>query len=203
MPRKPIIRSNEHYYHITARSNNKEDFYLPLPDLWQVFTGGLGSLQKEFKIQICAFVLMHNHFHLLIMTPDEDIDRIMYFFMKKTTLEIQKRTGRINKIFGGRYKGSIIENHQYLLNVYKYIYRNPVAAGICQRAEDYEFSTLFSGIHERKQFFNLESVFEGPQLEWINQSFKEREAQSIQLGLRKTIFEYKKERISRKEICPT
>jgi putative transposase len=203
MPRKPIIRSKEHYYHITARSNNKENFFLPIKELWDIFTILLGQLQKEYEIKISAFVLMNNHFHLLILTPNEDIDRVMYFLMKKSTLKIQKQTGRINKIYGGRYKGSIIENHRYLLNVYKYIYRNPIAAGICEKAEDYEFSTLFNVLNRRQLPFDVEPIIEGAELEWINQSFKEKEAQSIQFGLKRTIFEYKKERISRKEIFPS
>lgn len=203
MPRKPIIRSKEHYYHITARSNNKEDFFLPRKELWNIFTTLLGELQKDYGIKISAFVLMVNHFHLLILTPNEDIDRVMYFLMKKSTLKIQKMSGRINKIFGGRYKGSIIENHRYLLNVYKYIYRNPIAAGICKRAEDYEFSTLHSVLNHKELYFDVETIIEGSELEWINQSFKEEEAQSIKFGLKRTIFEYKKHRTSRKEIFPS
>ncbi len=62
---------------------------------------------------------MNNHFHLLVLTPHEDIDRIMYFFMKEVAIDIQKCTGRINKIFGGRYKGSMINSYSYLVNVYK------------------------------------------------------------------------------------
>ncbi len=61
----------------------------------------LRLLQKEYDLKISAFVLMDNHFHLLALTPKESIDRVMYFFMKNVTKKMQKRTGRINKIFGG------------------------------------------------------------------------------------------------------
>lgn len=126
MPRKPIERSNSNYYHVTARSNNREYFFLPVLNVWDIMTRKLGDLQRQFGIKVAAFVLMNNHFHLLILTPNEDIDRVMYFFMKDVTLEIQKYTGRINKIFGGRYKGSMIHNYGHLVNVYKYILRNPI-----------------------------------------------------------------------------
>jgi putative transposase len=129
MPRKPIERSNENYYHITARSNNKEFFYLPIVNTWDIMTERLAKLQNAYNIKISAFVLMNNHFHLLLLTPREDVDRIMYFFMKEVTLEIQKCTGRINKIFGGRYKGSMITSYGHLVNVYKYIYRNLIEVG--------------------------------------------------------------------------
>lgn len=106
--------------------HNREYFYLPILNVWDIMTDKLAKLQNAHQIKIAAFVLMNNHFHLLLLTPNEDIDRIMYSFMKETTLEIQRCTGRINKIFGGRYKGSMITSYSYLVNVYKYIYRNPV-----------------------------------------------------------------------------
>lgn len=202
MPRKPIIRSNEHFYHITARSNNKENFFLPKAQIWEIFISKLFELQKEFKIQIGGFVLMDNHFHLLLLSPQEDIDRVMYFLMKDTTRKIQKRTGRINKIFGGRYKGSIIETHNYLLNVYKYIYRNPIAAGISNEAENYQFSTLHYLIFKKKLPFDVYEILLTPGLSWINQSFKSEEAQSIKWGLSRTIFQFQKDPLTRKEIVP-
>lgn len=206
MPRKPIVRSNQHYYHIVARSNNQEYFYLPSKEIWQVMTGKLHELQKKFDLEIGAFVLMNNHFHLLILSPEEDIDRVMYFFMKEVTLSIQKRTKRINKIFGGRYKGCIIEHQNYLMNVFKYIYRNPVAAGITEKAENYPYSTLFYQLNPlTQQPFELTRLF-GRDVEsilpWLNASFKEEEAQSIKSGLRKSVFDYKKDRATGRVMGP-
>lgn len=56
MPRKPIERSKTNYYHITARSNNKEFFYLPIVNVWDIMTRKLGQLQREFCIRIPCFV---------------------------------------------------------------------------------------------------------------------------------------------------
>ncbi|MCM2348572.1 MAG: transposase [Bacteriovoracaceae bacterium] len=208
MPRKPIVRSNHHYYHVVARSNNKEFFYLELGDVWEIMAKKLGELQKKHHLKIGAFVLMNNHFHLLVLTPDEDIDRVMYFFMKEVTLMIQKRTGRINKIFGGRYKGCIIEHHRYLMNVYKYIYRNPIGAGASVNAESYPFSSLFYQLNPlSKLSFEIEKNFEFQQgssnhLEWINASFRDEEVVSIKGGLTKSVFSYRKNRSNGKIIEP-
>ncbi len=205
MPRKPIVRSNQHYYHIVARSNNQEYFYLPSQEIWQMMTAKLGELQKKFDLKIGAFVLMNNHFHLLVLSPEEDIDRVMYFFMKELTLSIQRRTKRINKIFGGRYKGCIIEHQNYLMNVFKYIYRNPVVAGITEKAENYPYSTLFYQLNSMTQPFELSRPFNrevGLLLEWLNASFREDEAQSIKTGLRKSVFDYKKDRATGRVIGP-
>lgn len=209
MPRKPIIRSNDHYYHLVARSNNKDFFDLPLLAVWEIMTSKLGCLQKEFKLQISAFVLMDNHFHLLMLTPDEDIDRVMYFFMKNTTLAIQKYTARINKIFGGRYKGCIIENQNYLLAAYKYIYQNPIRAKLAGRAQDYIFSTLNPETRKTVPFIieeiiplALQSGNRELESRWINETFTLEETKSIRTGLSKSQFSFQRNRSSKQEICP-
>lgn len=209
MARKPIIRSNEHYYHLTARANGKDFYELPLDVVWEIMTARLGLLQKEYNLKIGAFVLMNNHFHLLLLTPKVDIDRVMYFFMKKTTLEMQKQTGRINKIFGGRYKGCLIEDLYYLLNAYKYICLNPVRANLVKQAQDYEFSTLNSSTFEIlpfkvEEFVPLSLQARNRELEyrWINETFTPEETKSIKTGLSKSKFSFQKHRTQKRIISP-
>lgn len=212
MPRKPIIRSNEHYYHISARSNNQDFFYLSVEEVWKIMIAELVKLQKVFDLKIAAFVLMNNHYHLLILTPKTDIDRVMYFFMKEVTIKIQKCTDRINKIFGGRYKGSLIENDRYLFNVYKYIYRNPLVVQLCDRAEDYPYSTLYYQHRPHLKFpISLEPLselndcglfFERDELRWINNAFLGKEAESIRSGLKKSTFSYAKDKTTNRAIVP-
>ena len=208
MPRKPVIRSNEHFYHLTGRSNNKEHFFISTEEVWEIMLKELRLLQREHELKISAFVLMDNHFHLLALTPREPIDRIMYFFMKRVTKVIQKRTGRINKIFGGRYKGCLINNSNYLLNVYKYIYRNPVAAGLVQRAEQYPYSTFKDSIDsfpiELDKIMPMSlTVSSFVEKEWVNSTFEEKEIESLRWALSKTKFQYKKNRYMRNEIAPS
>jgi len=165
-------------------------------------TGRLGRLQKEFELKIPAFVLMSNHFHLLMLTPKEDIDRIMYFFMKDTTKAMQRHTGRINKIYGGRYKGCLIDNHRYLLSAYKYIYQNPLRSNLCKQAENYKFSSLNPQTKEQLTFdideivpLSIQSKNGGLEYRWINESFTPLESKGIKIGLSRTKFCLKKEEV--------
>lgn len=208
MPRKPIIRSNHHYYHLVARTNNKDFFGLRMEVVWAIMTSKLGSLQKEYNLKIAAFVLMNNHFHLLMLTPEVDIDRVMYFFMKDTTKMMQAKLGRVNRIYGGRYKGCVIEKQNYLLNAYKYVFQNPLRAGIVKRAEDYNFSTLNPSL-TRLPFrideivpLSLQSKNRILESRWINETFTTEESSSIKTGLSRAKFTYKKEKSVRKEIRP-
>ncbi len=188
MPRKPIIRSNEHYYHLTGRSNNKEHFFLSKESVWRIMTFQLRLLQIEYGLKIAAFVLMDNHFHLLLLTPSEDIDRVMYFFMKRVTLRIQKESGRINKIFGGRYRGCLIRDESYLFNAYKYIYRNPIRAGLSERIEQYQFSSWKSLYIETEILF-FKNKWSEAELKWLNRDFSQAQATGIKFSLRKSQFE--------------
>lgn len=106
------------------------------------------------------------------------------------TLEIQRVSSRINKIFGGRYKGCIIDNYRYLINVLKYIYRNPVGVGLCEKAEDYPYSTLFSSSKRILSPIKVEHIvpdhaFDDYEdlnfLTWINQSFIKESLKAFQL----------------------
>lgn len=207
MPRKPIIRSNQHFYHLTGRSNNKKFFEIPLENAWEIMVSELGKLQKQFNIKISAFVLMSNHFHLLMLTPEEDIDRVMFFFMMATTKRINKQMGSINRVYGSRYKGCLIENRHYLMSAYKYVYLNPVRAGIAKRAQDYQFSTLNTSLKlpfdiEEIAPLTLQSRNRELECRWINESFSPEENSSIKGGLSKTKFTYKKNRSKKKDIKP-
>ena len=150
-------------------------------------TSRLKQLQLQFDLKIAAFVLMDNHFHLLLLTPNEPINRVMYFFMKNVTMDIQKYSGRINKIFGGKYKGCLITEESYLFNVYKYIYRNPVRAGLSKRIEDYRYSTWKnSELNVETLFFNSKSSI--GELNWLNEEFRNNQSDGIKRSLKRTLF---------------
>ena len=204
MARKPVIRSNEHYYHITGRSNNKEHFFASPDEVWDIMLRRLRLLQIEYDLKISAFILMGNHFHLLVLTPKESIDRIMFFFMKDVTRDLHKVTGRINRIFGGRYKGCLIKDSRYLMNVYKYIYRNPVAAGLTDRVEEYPYTSFARELPivlDPIMPMNL-AVSSLVERDWLNSSFQEEEMESVRWGLTRSQFRYKKDRSYRRLIEP-
>lgn len=138
-------------------------------------------------INLVSFVLMSNHYHMLLYTPNGNLDRFMYEFNKRFALKIQKEAGVINQIFGGRYKWSLIQSREYLSNCYRYVYQNPVRAGLCFRCEEYPFSTL--------QFINAGSIFPIPihdkfgfkddfVLSWLNENIGERELTALKKDFR-------------------
>ncbi|MEK6624710.1 MAG: hypothetical protein AABY86_07070 [Bdellovibrionota bacterium] len=198
MPRQPLIRSDHHPYHITQRSNNKEWFYLPMHDLWKIFQAALKDAQIGTNVQIHSFVLMHNHYHSLITTPQANIDLFQWTFANAFTRAVQAETGRINHIFGGRYKWNLIEDQKYFYQAYKYLYLNPVRAGLCKSVIDYPFSSLsvcrslkitdpIISQHGREKIIS-----------WIDNSFSTEQMQCLKRSFVKKRFQIAVDPIKRK-----
>jgi putative transposase len=156
MPRKLLIRTDSHPYHVCSRSNNKEKFYLELHELWPLCIEYLIEGQKKFEVIVDAFVLMPNHYHMLVYTPRANIDKFMHFFNHSLARAIINRTGHINRVFRGSYRWNLIKPENYYLNVIRYIYQNPIRAGLCERVDQYPYSDYIwqSKHHQYRDWFN-------------------------------------------------
>ncbi|XGC81379.1 transposase [Bdellovibrio bacteriovorus] len=105
-------------------------------------TRHLYFVNMAFNLRIHAFVLMNNHFHLIVRTPDANLSEAMRYFMRETSREITFLSGRINQTYGSRFHRSLLSTPLYYLHAYKYLYRNPVTAGICEKVQEYPFSSM-------------------------------------------------------------
>lgn len=189
MPRKNLIRTPHHYYHITTRANNKEWFALPLREIWSISQTAFNKSQENAPAIVSQFVLMGNHYHLLIKTPNSDIDIFMFWFNKTFSDLLRKKSGRINRMFGSNYKWSLIQDPSYLFNVVRYVYQNPIRAGVVSRCEDYPFSTLYYKKRNKDPGFKVEFKIEFDSLwEPINTDLPLEEIDLIRSGLRKSVF---------------
>jgi putative transposase len=211
MARKKLIRSIEYPYHVTLRCNNREWFKLPLERVWQLITQELYKVALLGDAKIHAFVLMGNHLHLLISTPGWDLGKVMAEFGSSATRNFNLISGRSGHLFGGRYHWSIIQSSLHYACVFKYIYRNPVRAGIVERAEAYRFSTLhglMGSSHLPLPIHYSEVDRRGPSfipeiddlLDWLNQPFKKEEQEAIGKGLRRKVFSLPRDRKTRAPI---
>lgn len=196
MPRPLLIRSETHPYHVTSRSNNKEFFPIPMNDVWEIMMKQLHHEVKEKSLCVHAFVLMNNHFHLLCHTPEGNLDQIMQRFLRTTSVLINCKSQTINHLWGGRYKWSLIESQTYYYQVYRYIYQNPLRAGLCRRVEDYPYSTLKPSPLPLHTFIPMAFGGSEGELHWLNERYDKEDQELIRLGLRKSQFDVNKKKFS-------
>jgi putative transposase len=142
MPRKLFTPSSDAFYNLGGRSNNRDWFTLPLDTVYRIMGDYLYFIHHAFDAEIFSFVLMANHFHLIAKFPQGNLSEAMNYFMRETSRVIAFESGRINHVYGTRIFRSELRNFRHFENCYKYIYRNPVEAGLCERVEEYPYSTL-------------------------------------------------------------
>lgn len=123
----------------------------------------------------------------------------MFEFNRTFSGLVRERTGRINQIFGGRYKWSLVKDDRYLSTVYRYIYRNPCDAGLVSKAEDYRYSTLYPTAVFPFDLVNLIEATQEEQIRFFNEDPRENERINISKGMRKKYFSAPVERSSRKQ----
>lgn len=197
MPRAKQIYTSEFPYHITARCHNKQWFDLPLEGVWQIMSDYLYFINKAYRAEIHAFVLMNNHFHLIVRFPDNNMREAMNYFMRETSRVISRSAGRINQTYGARYFRSVISKPHYFRHAYKYLYRNPVEANICQRVELYPYSTLQIRLGIRTGVIPL---VEDPllhqsleqTLNWLNAKPKDKDKEEVRRALKRPQFAFQK-----------
>lgn len=175
MPRKIIPIISNVPYHVSARCINKEWFDLPIEIVWAIMEDYLYLMSKEFDVKIHSFVLMSNHFHLLITATKDNLSAALLYFMRETSREISRLSGRINQTYGARNHKTLLTSYHYFMNTYKYIYQNPLRAGLCKRVEDYRFSTLngLCGLNRliipvEEDTILFDPNFIDANLEWLN-----------------------------------
>ena len=193
MPRKHTLRTPKFPYHVINRSNQRTWYKADLVKVWQIALESLSIALEHHPVNIHAFVLMSNHYHLVIDTPNSDIDKFMYYFNKNFSLKIRIETRLINRMFGGRYKWSIIKEQDHYLQVLKYVLLNPIKANICSRISDYRFSTIYYQLQDIKLPFQIKAYqkLTCPSfLEWIHIEHTKEQQESITKGLIKTEFSY-------------
>lgn len=201
MPRHIHINQSEFPYHVTVRCINKEWFLLPMPQVWDIFSEQLWFAKYAFNIKIHAFVLMGNHFHLIISTPEANLSYSMAYLLREVSRELSRYSGRINRSFADRFHRSIIKSYHHYQTVYKYVYRNPVEAKLCDYVEDYPFSTLngllgfqhlLIPIENDTQLFASNDINEC--LDWLNFAPLKENREAVRLALKKAEFKLPKQR---------
>ena len=132
-------------YHVTARGSDRHPIFLDDRD-HRRFIEKLGENVDTHAIRLYAYVLMTNHYHLLIETPRANLSAFMQQFNTSYTAYFNPRHRRCGHLFEGRYKAKLVDADPYLLSLTRYIHLNPVRISSCNE------STLSEKLHVLRNF---------------------------------------------------
>ncbi|MGB9803083.1 REP-associated tyrosine transposase [Desulfofundulus sp.] len=140
MGRSPRIEFEGAMYHVIQRGNNRE-FIFFTSHYKEYLLEQLRFAIKVDGLDVFAYVIMNNHFHLAVRTNRAPLSKVMHRLNSRFSRYYNRDQGRTGHVFESRYKAVPIQNERYLLAVIRYIHRNPVRAGLCDGVADYQWSS--------------------------------------------------------------
>lgn len=148
------------YYHVMNRGRDRLEVY-DGPESFQLFIELLAEAHDRFKIELHAYCLMNNHYHLFVQTPEPNLGRAMRHIDGVYTQRYNKLRGGDGSVFRGRYKAILVDSNTYFLQVSRYIHLNPITANIVKIPEDYCWSSYkyFGTKQEKPSWINCEETF--------------------------------------------
>jgi REP element-mobilizing transposase RayT len=183
-------------WHVTCRGNEKREIFRDGVDrrnLLELFGRVVGIL----RWRIHAYVLMGNHYHLLLETPEPNLSRGMRQLNGIYTQRFNRRHERAGHLFEGRFKSILVEKEAHLLELIRYVVLNPVRAGIVPGPEPRDWSNYLAtaGLARAPGWLEVEWTLAqfggGPLAGDLYRQFVEagmREPRTPWVNLRKQVF---------------
>jgi len=128
------------WYHVMNRGRRREEIYRTSRD-YEVFIGVLKETAELLNLEVAAYCLMPNQYHLLLHTPDGNISRCMRHINGVYTQRINRAYKEDGQLFRGRYKAVVVAQDSHLLEVLRYIHKIPVRAGLVENTGDFFWSS--------------------------------------------------------------
>ena len=134
-------------HHVYARGNAQQAIYLDDADR-ERYLGILGKAVVRHRWRCLAYCLMDNHVHLLIETPDPNLGRGIQWLHGLYAQAFNQRYGRAGHVFQGRFGAVRVKSDAQLLMVARYIARNPVEGGLCERPGEWPWGSHATGFDD-------------------------------------------------------
>lgn len=137
---RPIrIEYENAFYHVTSRGNARCRIYRDDFDR-DMFLDIVKTAHSRFNFIIHAFVLMGNHYHLLVETPHANLSASMHHINGVYTQAYNRRHRVVGHLFQGRYKAIVVDREAHYLELIRYIHLNPWRAKMVKRVGDFKYS---------------------------------------------------------------
>ena len=127
-------------YHVTSRGDRREDIYEDDEDREQ-WLELLGKVCSRFNWRCHAYCLMDNHYHIVIETVDANLSKGMRQLNGVYTQYYNRKHNRAGHVFQGRFKGILVEQDAYLLELSRYVVLNPLRANMIKDIKSWKWSS--------------------------------------------------------------
>lgn len=141
MARPLRIDQEDTFYHVLNRGNERHVIFRDASD-YEGFLARLGRCSQRFSLAVYAYVLMGNHYHLLVRTRQANLSAAIQWLGVSYSTWHNARHDRSGHLFQGRFKSFVIGEDSYLYRLLLYIHRNPLRAGLVERLADYPWSSF-------------------------------------------------------------
>jgi REP element-mobilizing transposase RayT len=151
-------------YHVVNRGNRRNQVFFSDSD-YKLFLKKLAEYIELYEIELFAYCLMPNHYHLFLRTTHANLGRFMQAFNTSYTISMNRKHGESGHLFQGRYKAQLIETELYKNVLSRYIHLNPIKIkslrnkllpNLKKRLCDYKWSSFrfYLGIAQRPEWLN-------------------------------------------------
>ena len=147
------------YYQVLSRGNDQRAIYGARSD-YEKFLALLQKMAKRYQVEIHGYVLMGNHYHLLIKTREANLSRAIQWLGVSYAGWYNRTHNRSGHLFQGRFKSFLVEDDMYLTALCYYIHGNPLRAGVVKDLESYEWSSYhgYAGRSRQAEWLQTEVV---------------------------------------------
>ncbi|MFT4216374.1 MAG: transposase [Micropruina sp.] len=127
-------------YHVMLRGVNRDAIFLEDED-FERFLRALSVTKNTSGCLVLAYCLMTNHVHLVVRTAHEPLATVMKRLGVRYAGWFNRKYGRVGHLFQDRFRSRPVDTDEYLLTLLRYVWANPVEAGLADRAESYRWSS--------------------------------------------------------------
>jgi len=138
------------WYHVINRGAARQSIFTKKIH-YELFLHLLLEINRRFQVEIHAYCLMPNHYHLLIRTPRPNLSNAMRHLNSLYTRRFNLSTKRDGPLLRGRFKSIIVDSDNYLLQLSRYIHLNPVKAGLVKRPQQFPWSSYLFYLDRKRK----------------------------------------------------
>jgi putative transposase len=127
-------------YHVASRGSDRRPIFRSDADR-ELFLDQLDKTIERYRLPCIAYCLMGNHYHLIVLTPDQRLSKAMQELNGGYSRRFNSIHRRSAHLFRNRFMAQLIDGDAYLLTACRYVAHNPVRAGFCETPREWNWSS--------------------------------------------------------------